>query len=249
MSPCCAPPPTIVLPSPCGRRCHPCPLVVGDVGGPTGDLGVPLPAEEGGPWVTRCLAVLGTCWGGGGPVLPAPSPCVPHPQPASPLPETVLRSFSPPCPLEWGGGGQQLLLSTAFGGRGLDTPPPQSGLCLLGGWQPSAPICRGAQEGLTSYHPPKNGGGGCLIGLGAWGHHRTLNSALGAADHIEGGMSLPLPRAFCCPPCLGGVFLGGQPGLRAKPLATNAPPPRALGHHIYVPPPSPVRGVPGGGGS
>lgn len=121
---------------------------------------------------------------GGSHPPPLSSSCPFPPQPVSPLHKTVLRSFSPLSP-DWGGGwAQQLLLSTAFGRTGSLHPD-----CLLGGWQPFAPVCRGYRTGNT-LSPSKNTGS--LTALGAQGCHHTLNCALGAADHLEGGMSLPL---------------------------------------------------------
>lgn len=124
--------PRIILPSPGGRGCPPCPLVVGDVG-------VPL-LREGGPWVTHCLAVLRTYWGG--PILPHCSAPFP-PNLCPPSPKTVLRSFSPLCP-DWGGGSGSA--AAAFHCLWEDWIPP-SGLCLLGGWQPLARVCRGYGTG------------------------------------------------------------------------------------------------------
>lgn len=74
--------PRIVLPSPGGRGCPPCLLVVGDVGAPLLREGPPL--LWGG--VTHCLAVLRTYWGGVPssptvlPLPPSPPACVPPPQ-------------------------------------------------------------------------------------------------------------------------------------------------------------------------
>lgn len=123
-------------------------------------------------------------------------------KPASPLPETVLRSFSPLCPPEWRGGFSSCCFPLPLGGLS-----PLSRLCLLGGLVALGPYLQGTWEGLTSYHPTKMGGG--LFGLGAWGHHFTLNSALGAADCL-GRRALPhtslVPSAASAlRVCLGGA--------------------------------------------
>lgn len=79
--------------------------------------------------MTRCLTVLGTCLGVlSSHTVPSHRPVPHHPDLRPPF----LKRFSGPFPLcvpLSGEGGQQLLLSTAFGG-GLDPP---SRLCLLGG--------------------------------------------------------------------------------------------------------------------
>lgn len=163
--------PPIILPSPGRCGCPPCLPLVGDVGAPL--------LREGGPWVTHCLAVLKTCWGG--PILPH---CpVPAPFPASLCPPSTKR-FSGPfplCPPIGEGGG---LSSCCF-------PLPLGGLdpsIQTARWEAGSPWPLSAEA--TGQSPSKNAGS--LTALGAQGCHHTLNCALGAADHLEGGMSLPL---------------------------------------------------------
>lgn len=126
---------------------------------PTGSWVSPFPRRRGGPWVTRCLAVLGTCWGGScpPPLSHPPSTCVP-PSP---------KRFSGPFPLcvppsgEGGGGSAAAAFHCLWGG--LD--PPQPGSACWGGAGSPQPLSAGATGQVNPLPPPEKWGS--LIGLGA----------------------------------------------------------------------------------
>lgn len=124
-------PPPIVL------GCPLCLLVVGDVGTPSREVGVPF------PWRRRAVGVLLPCAEdllGRVPILPhcLPPTCVPSPQNSS----QVLFSLCPP--RSGGAGVSSCCFPLPLGGTGL----PPSGLCpLRGGWRPSVPLCRGCGMG------------------------------------------------------------------------------------------------------
>lgn len=142
--------PPIILPSPGGCGCPPCLPLVEDVGAPL--------LREGGPWVTHCLAVLRTCWGG--PILPhCPAPA-PFPPSLCPPPQNGSQVLFPSVPQLGRGVGSA---AAAFHCLWEDWIPP-SRLCLPGGWQPLAPVCRGYRTGNT-LSPSKNAGS--LSALGA----------------------------------------------------------------------------------
>lgn len=107
--------------------------------------------------------------------------------------------------------------------RGLDPSIqtlPAGRLAALGSYLPRL------QGRLTPGRPPKKQG--VLLAL----VHRAATiplTPLGAADHLEGSMSLPLHA--CCPH-LGVVFCRGSPGRAPGHKCL----PRALGHRVSVPP-------------
>lgn len=184
--------PRIVLRSPGGRGCPPCLLVEGDVCAPARELGVPLPAEEAGPWVTCGLAVLGTCWGG--PVLPQCPTSPPHLHPSSP------KRFSGPfplhVPLSGEGGVSSCCFPLPFGG---DWTPP-SRLCLLGGLAALGPYLQRDARRVNPLPPPKSGEGALLAPL----VHRS--AALPLVQLITLGGARPYPSLVpSAAPCLGGL--------------------------------------------
>lgn len=186
---------------------------------------------------------------GGGGAMGDPLPCCAgdplggsRPPPLSHTPSNLRppspKRFSGPFPLRVPPSGEGGSAAAAFHCLWGGTGPPHLGSACWGGWRPSAPICRGAQKGLTPYHPQKMGG--VLLAL----VYGPLTLPLVQLITLGGGTSLPLPRAFCCPPPRGCV-LGGSPASGLSPWPQM--PPMCLGTPRLRVPPSPARAVPGGG--
>lgn len=123
----------------------------GRCGCPRQELGAP-PLREGGPWVTHCLAVLRTYWGG---------PILPHCPASAPFPPSLCPSstkrFSGPFPLcsltGEGDGVSSCCFPLPLGGldHSIQTLPAGR-LAALGPYLPRL------QDPLTLCHPPKKAG-------------------------------------------------------------------------------------------